>query len=90
MKTRSAVLDDQPLENRLAIGIAKKRVVLALANIQANYQIHGGTPNPFLELTELRHSVTLNRVHGNLLLAAKRLWVRATLSYQEVTALSTR
>jgi hypothetical protein len=90
MKALGAVLNDQPLEDCLSIAIAKKRVVLALANIQADYQVLGGAPNPLLELTELHHSATLNRVHGNLLLAVKRLWVRATLSYQEVTALSAR
>jgi hypothetical protein len=57
------------IQNRLAIGIPKERVVLALANIQADHQIFGGTSNPLLELTKLMDSVTLGRVHGNLLLA---------------------
>jgi len=78
------------LENRLAIGIPKERVVLALANIQVHYQLLTGASNPLLELTKLMDSVTLGRVHGNLLLAQQGYGFGMPLSYQEVTAFSTR
>ena len=48
-ETLGAVLYDQPLKNRLAIGIAKKRVMLSLADVQADDQILGRTPNPLPE-----------------------------------------
>jgi len=66
-----AVLNHQPLEHRLPISISKERMMLALADVQADYQILGRTPNALLELTEFIDSVTLNFVHGNLLLALR-------------------
>ena len=70
--------------------LTKERVVLALANIQVHYQLLTGASNPLLELTKLMDSVTLGRVHGNLLLAQQGYGFGMPLSYQEVTAFSTR
>jgi len=82
------VLDDQPFEQRSAVGITKEGVVLAFGDIKPDDEIILGSSNVSLELTEFIDSVNLDLVHGNLLLAVKRLWVMATLGYQEVTALS--
>jgi hypothetical protein len=89
-KAFRAVLNDQPLAQRAAVGISEKAVVLALADIQPHDEVLLRSTDLFLELTKMIDAVKLNPVHGNLLLAVKRLWVMATLDYQEVTALSTR
>jgi hypothetical protein len=78
------------LIQRLAVGISKEGVVLAFGDIKPHDEIIIRPSNMSLELTEFIDSGSLILVHGNLLLAAKRLWVMATLGYQEVTALSTR
>jgi hypothetical protein len=65
-------------------------VVLALGDIQPYDEVLLRSTELFLELTKTIDAVKLIPVYGNLLLAVKRLWVMATLGYQEVTAFSTR
>ena len=45
-KALGAVLNNHTLEDRLSIGVAKERVMLALAYVQADDQILASTPNP--------------------------------------------
>jgi hypothetical protein len=89
-KAFRAVLNDQPLEQRPSVGISEKAVVLTLGDIQPYDEVLLRSTDLFLELTKTIDAVKLNSVHGNLLLAVKRLWVMATLGYQEVTVFSTR